>query len=125
RNQHIRRRSEFQSVRENGLSRAHPLLVLSAARNGLPYARFGFIVSRRVAGHAVVRNRIRRRLREVARRTPVKPGWDVVFIARKPAPDADFAALQQAVLELERRAGLQAPASMPEASLDASGTAGA
>jgi ribonuclease P protein component len=109
RDKRIRRRSDFERLREQSISRAHPLLVLRAARNGLPYSRFGFIVGRRVANRAVLRNRIRRRLREIARRTPVRPGWDMVFIARKPAAEADFAELAQAVRDLERRAGLHTP----------------
>jgi ribonuclease P protein component len=112
RNQRVRRAGEFRLLREQGASRAHPLLVLRYTRNELVHSRFGFIVGRRVAAKAVDRNRIRRRLREIARRTPVRPGWDLVFIARKSAAEADFAGLRRAVLELERRAGLR-PVEMP------------
>ena len=83
--------------------------MLRAAPNGLPYTRFGFIVGRRVATRAVVRNRVRRRMREIARRTPVPRGWDLVFIARRAAVDCDFAALQRAVRDVERRVGLLEP----------------
>ena len=106
REQRIRRQSDFQALRERGISRAHPLLVLRAAPNGLPYARFGFIVGRRVALRAVVRNRTRRRMREIARRTPVRTGWDLLFIARRAAVQARFVELQEAMTQLERRAGL-------------------
>ncbi len=104
--QRLRRRSDFQALRERGISRAHQLLVLRAAPNGLPYTRFGFVVGRRVAAKAVARNRTRRRLREIARRTPVRSGWDLLFIARRAAAEARFADLRDAVRQVERRAGL-------------------
>ena len=104
--QRIRRRSDFEALRKRGISSAHPLLLLRAAPNSFPHARFGFIVSKRVAAKAVDRNRVRRRLREIARRTPVRPGWDLLFIARRAAVDADFASLERAVHEVERRTGL-------------------
>jgi ribonuclease P protein component len=106
RDQRIRRKSDFEALRERGISRAHPLLVLRAAPNGLPYARFGFVVGRRVAAKAVDRNRVRRRLREIARRNAVRGGWDLLFIARHAAVGVDFKELVAAVLGLERRVGL-------------------
>jgi ribonuclease P protein component len=109
RDQRIRRKSDFEALRERGTSRAHPLLVLRAASNGLPYARFGFVVGRRVAAKAVDRNRVRRRLREIARRNAVRGGWDLLFIARRAAVGVDFQELVAAVLGLERRSGLVEP----------------
>ena len=91
REQHLRRQSDFQALRKSGLSRAHPLVVLRAAPNALPYVRFGFVVSKRVSKLAVVRNRIRRRMREIVRRLPLGEGWDMLIIARKDAADAAFA----------------------------------
>ncbi len=106
REQRLRRQSDFQALRERGISRAHPLLVLRAAPNGLPYARFGFVVGRRVDRGAVVRNRTRRRMREIARRTPVRAGWDLLFPARRAAAQARSVEVREALTQLERRAGL-------------------
>lgn len=86
----------------------HPLLILRTLPNGRGETRFGFTVASRV-GKAVVRNRVRRRLREGARLTPVRGGWDVVFIARPPAAQADYWGLKSAVQELLRRARLLPP----------------
>lgn len=66
--------------------------------------RVGFSVGKRVGG-AVVRNRVKRRLREIARRRVlprVAPGWDLVIIAWPPAATANSAALAD---ELERLLG--------------------
>ena len=75
--------------------------------NGLDHSRFGFLVSKRI-GNAVVRNRVRRRLREVVRLTPVKPGWDAIFIARRDINQANFRELKRAAETLLRRTHLVA-----------------
>lgn len=73
-------------------------------------ARVGFIVGKRVGG-AVVRNRVRRRLREIMRHRlrVLLPGWDLVVIARPPAADATSADLARDLGALLRRARLLAP----------------
>jgi len=62
-------------------------------------------VSRRV-GKAVVRNKIKRRLREILRQMDLPPGWDIIIIARNPAANADYAVLGKSVGNLLIRAGL-------------------
>ncbi len=101
----LRRSADFARVRERGRSWPHALLVLSAGRNEAGDTRFGFIVSRRV-GNAVVRNRVRRRLREVVRRHlgQFPAGWDVVLVARPAIARADFAEIEQAFLQVLSRA---------------------
>lgn len=106
REQRLRRQSDFQALREHGLSRAHPLAVLRATPNALPYVRFGFVVGKRVSRLAVARNRTRRRLREIARRLPLREGWDLLFIARRPALEASFSELRDVAGSLARRLGL-------------------
>ncbi|GEM_PF-162300 len=101
----LRKASEFQAVRNSGKSWAHPLLVLRSRPNGLAVTRFGFSVAKRI-GKAVVRNKVKRRLRECVRQAPVKGGWDVVFIARQPAAQATYQELVRDALELLGRAGL-------------------
>ncbi len=77
--------------------------------NGLPISRFGFSVSKRVGG-AVVRNRIRRRVREVVRlQLPqITTGYDVVFVARTPVAQAAYPQIANSVDRLLRLAGLAA-----------------
>jgi ribonuclease P protein component len=101
------RASDFARVRRQGRSWAHPLLVLAVDRNETGGTRFGFVVSRRVGG-AVVRNRVKRRLREAVRRhlDEVPAGWDVVLIARAPAAEARFSEIEGAVAQMLARARL-------------------
>ncbi len=85
---------------------ATPLLVLHAAPNDRVETRVGISVSKRVGG-AVVRNRVRRRVREAVRLQPgLRPGYDLVFAARPPSAEAEWAALRGATVELLRRARL-------------------
>ncbi|MFQ5860839.1 MAG: ribonuclease P protein component [Dehalococcoidia bacterium] len=81
------------------------VLVLRVLPSGLETSRVGFLVGKRL-GKAVVRNRIRRRLREVARLTSIKVGWDLVIIARQGAPAASYHRLRMALLDLLQRAQL-------------------
>jgi ribonuclease P protein component len=96
-------------VRARRRSWAHPLLVLYVApqEGERGPSRSGFVVGRRV-GNAVVRNRVKRRLREAIRRRlwKTQPGWDMILIARPEAADAEYAALADEVHELLRRARL-------------------
>lgn len=105
----LRGRDRFQEIRRHGKCWTHRLLILCILPNDLPGSRFGFSVSKRV-GIAVVRNRVRRRLRESVRlRLPtVAPGWDVVLIARPPIAQAEFRQVETAIERLLVQAGLHA-----------------
>ena len=86
---------------------ADSYLVLYARHNRLGKNRVGYTVSKKL-GHAVVRNRTRRRLREVYRLNEEKftPGWDIVVVARTRAVDAPFEKLTASFLRLAEKAGL-------------------
>jgi ribonuclease P protein component len=83
--------------------------VLSVQRNDLEYSRFGFSVGRRI-GKAVVRNRVKRRMRESVRqrlqKQEIAAGWDAVVIARHPIRNASFHQVDEAIGLVLRRAGL-------------------
>lgn len=103
----VREDRRFREIRQRGRSVANDLLVLSALANDLPYSRFGFAVSSRI-GNAVVRNRIKRRLREILRlrMATIRPGCDIILIARKPIRSAEYHQLETACARLLRRAQL-------------------
>lgn len=85
-------------------------LALYARKNRLAQNRVGITVGKKL-GHAVVRNRTRRRLREIYRlnEASFQPGWDIVVVARTRAVDAPFDKLTQSYLGLARRAGILNP----------------
>ena len=82
-------------------------LVLYARRNGTDTNRVGITVSKKL-GHAVVRNRTRRRLREVYRLNELRfqPGWDIVVVARSKAVRAPFSALTESYRSRAAKAGI-------------------
>ena len=95
----------ISAVHRNGRSAANGLLVFRTSPNGLDRSRFCFIAAKRV-GNAVVRNRVKRRLRELVRNSQIDPGWDVIIMARRGAGEAEFAKLESAVANLTRRSKL-------------------
>lgn len=104
----LRKSRDFAAARREGKSWADRTLVLIARRTDAAGCRFGFSVSKRV-GNAVVRNRVKRRLREVARTRiadNIEGGWDFVVIARKDAAAADYQRLNRSLARLFKRAKL-------------------
>ena len=98
---HIFRRLYATAGQANGL------LVLYARPNRTAGNRVGITVSKKL-GKAVVRNRVRRRLREVYRLNEDRfaPGWDIVVVARSRCISADFSRLTDAYLSLAEKAGI-------------------
>ncbi len=86
---------------------ANSYLVLYARRNRTGTNRVGVTVGKKL-GHAVVRNRVRRRLREIYRLNEFRfaPGWDIVVVARSRCIGADFQKLTDAYLSLAEKAGI-------------------
>ena len=103
----LTRSNDYRRVRRQGKSYAHPLVVLVTLPNEQPVVRVGLAASHSL-GHAVDRNRAKRRLRAVMQEEVpgMKPGWDVVLLARKPLLEADFRQLCGVVHHLLARAGL-------------------
>jgi ribonuclease P protein component len=95
-------------VKRNGITERGKLLMLNAvAMKDSALWRAGFVTSGRVGG-AVVRNRLRRRLREIVRRHQheLRQGIWFVIIARYEAAAASYGALEDEWLRLARRASI-------------------
>ena len=103
----LKRHADFVRVAQEAKGRANGLVVVRFAPNSQATTRFGFSVGKRV-GPAVVRNRIKRRLRETTRRLATRRGHDVVLIARPAAANASSAELEVAVRDAFTRAGILA-----------------
>ena len=86
---------------------ADGVLVLYARKNRTGGNRVGITVSKEL-GKAHIRNRTRRRIREVYRLNEEKfqPGWDIVVVARTRAVDAPFEKLTKSYLALAKKLNL-------------------
>jgi len=111
--QRLRKNADFRLIYKRGRENVHPMAVLYLMRRVGPDAekvgrRIGFVVSKK-QGDAVVRNRIKRRLREAVRlRLPeLRPGaYDLVFVARGRLKTALWPEIQETVALLLQRARL-------------------
>lgn len=100
----LRSTKDFAALQGAGRSRAHPLLILRWRSNDVGHLRVGLSTGRRLGG-AVVRNRVRRRLREALRGSERRPdgGWDLLVVARPPSATASHAELVAALERLLAR----------------------
>jgi ribonuclease P protein component len=101
----LTKQAQYVLVYRGGRTWVNWLLVMKVLPNGLAWSRWGFSITKRV-GKAVQRNHLKRLLREITRLQPVKPGWDIVIIARPCAVDVDYHQLERAITELLQRARL-------------------
>jgi ribonuclease P protein component len=100
--------SEYERIKRDGLVRRGKLLTLSAtAVENSGRCRVGFVTSRRL-GSAVIRNRVRRRLREIVRQHQhhLRQDFWIVLIAKRDAANASYHALEDEWLRLARRASI-------------------
>jgi len=103
----LRKRAEFSRVYDQGVRRSGPYFASVCLKvEGQTGAKVGFAAPKALGG-SVVRNRIRRRLREAVRLSfgGLAPGWDVVVQARKAALEAPFEDLKREVEKLFARCG--------------------
>jgi ribonuclease P protein component len=103
----LTRSTEFKRVRRSGKSYAHPLIVLIVEVNLQETTRVGVSAGRSI-GNAVERNRAKRRMREAMRPIlpALRPGWNLILLARKPLLQAEFPRIQAALLQLLERSDL-------------------
>ena len=103
--QYLTKKNQYEAVYHSGNYRAGRELVIRILPNGLDISRYGITVSRHV-GKAVVRNKIKRRFREILRKITLQPGFDIVIIARASAAKADYSEMKKTTENILFRAGL-------------------
>ncbi len=108
-------RPEYERVYRSGKRRSNRLFTLHFAPNGLECSRFGMSVGRALGG-AVLRNRIRRRVREILRhrRQEISSGWDIILHPRGTVATVNFAELGNELISLLQSAvGAAVPTAPP------------
>ena len=96
----LKKNSDFRRLYSKGKSAVNPYVVVYSRRNREQHNRLGYTVSTKL-GHAVVRNLVRRRLREIYRLNSrlFKSGYDIIIVARMRCVGAEYRKLEAAVLE--------------------------
>ncbi|MGH8115191.1 MAG: ribonuclease P protein component [Rhodanobacteraceae bacterium] len=104
------RPDEFKTVFAGGKRESAPLFTVIVLRNELQHARLGLAVARKTIRHAVMRNRVKRHIRESFRQNQHRlPPVDLVFLPRTAAQDAAAATLRQQLQRLWTRIAEQWP----------------
>jgi ribonuclease P protein component len=95
------RRGEFDAVYRAGKRRSSSHFTVFFRANELPQSRFGVSI-KKALGSAVVRNRIRRRVREIVRchRAEIPAGWDIVIHPKSAVAKTPFVTLSTDLLRL-------------------------
>ncbi|MBS5432655.1 MAG: ribonuclease P protein component [Firmicutes bacterium] len=103
----LKKNSEFRRLYSKGKSAVTPYMVLYCRRNRGGENRLGYTVSVKL-GHAVTRNRVRRRLREIYRLNApaLRSGWDIVIVARQRCVGARYEKMNAAFLSACAELGL-------------------
>ena len=94
----------FRKLYARGEAAVGSFVVVYVRRNGSDRNRLGITTGVKL-GHAVARNRARRRIRETYRlhEDRLKRGYDIVIVARSAAIDGDFAAMGRSFLRQCRK----------------------
>lgn len=98
---------EFRRLYQKGTSAVSGSMVIYCRKNRLGHNRLGITASVKL-GHAVVRNRARRRLREVYRLNgdKLRQGWDIILVARSRTVTVSWQELNNTFLRLCRKLDL-------------------
>ncbi|MDP5276079.1 ribonuclease P protein component [Chengkuizengella axinellae] len=103
----LKKREDFNFIYRYGKSTANHQFVVYYKQNSIHHFRLGISVSKKT-GNAVVRNRMRRVIKEIARHheDKIKGGYDLIIIVRKPAVIMDYHQIEKSILHVLRKASL-------------------
>lgn len=108
----LKKKKDFERVFKEGKGFKEDFLFLKLAKNNLNISRFGFAVGQKISKKAVLRNKIKRMLRELvkARLPKIKIGFDGILVALGPVPGGletrDYKEMEDSVGKLFKKAKL-------------------
>jgi len=104
----LNKKKDFERVFRKGKGLKEDFLILKMAENHSFQSRFGFIVGTKISKKAVLRNKLKRRLRELVRGKieKIKKGFDMILIAQPGLENRDFWELEEILTKIFSRAKL-------------------
>lgn len=104
----LKKKKDFERVFKNGEGSKEDFLFLKVVRNNLKVSRFGFVVGQKISKKAILRNKIKKRLKELVKSklSKTKTGFDGVLIAVKGLETKDFWEMEEIMNKLFKKAKL-------------------
>jgi len=104
----LKKKKDFERVFKEGKGLKEDFLILKMSENNLSQSRFGFIVGTKISKKAILRNKLKRRLRELVRGKigKIKKGFDIILIAQPGLENRDFWELEEISTRIFSRAKL-------------------
>jgi len=103
----LRSNEDFKRIYKSGKSYWNRNLVIYVKSNGLEHIRVGFTVTKKI-GNSVVRNKIRRRMKEIFRKNfdNIKEGYDIILVPKKNVVDISYQELESAMIHIFKLANV-------------------
>lgn len=103
----LRKNEDFKKVYKYGKNYYNRNLIMYVMKNELENTRIGFTVSKKV-GNSVVRNRVKRRIKEIVRRNlrNIKEGYDIILIPKKNVSEINHKELENAIFHIFKLANV-------------------
>lgn len=104
----LSKQKDFEIIFSRGKECRNDWLAIKSLINRQPFSRFGLVISHKVAKKAVRRNRLRRQIRAILRRhwAEIKPGLDIIIIARPKLLELDYRQSEKIIIDLLKKAGI-------------------
>ncbi len=104
----LKKKKDIERVFKQGKGFKEDFLILKVVKNNLKNSRFAFVISQKVSKKATLRNKIRRRLRELVRLKirDIKKGIDLIILAAPGLETKDFWEIEEALNKLFAKAGI-------------------
>lgn len=98
--------TDFKKIYRFGKTFSNSFFVVKVFYNKMENSRFGFVISKKVASKTVLRNKVKRRLREIIRTnfSKIKPGFDVIIVNKLPVVGRSYKDIEKQLLELFKKA---------------------
>ena len=104
----LKKNKDFERVFKTGKGYKENFLFLKITKNNLETSRFGFIVSKKFSKKAVIRNKVKRQLRELvkARLPKIKKGIDGIILIIPNFENKDFWEIEETINKLFKKADI-------------------